>query len=314
MTSKSVQVVKSPIFSTSEDLATTLRIQSVIMKSIHDFLYEKDIIQLMPVILSPITDPLNHPVHKAEIEYLGQNLQLTKSMIFHKQIAIAQLDVTGLYIVSPNVRLESGAKYRTSDKHLLEFSQVDIELRYGSSEDFLSLLEEMIVFTFSKVLAECKDELDKLKVDLRVPSLPFKRFISHELLDKYGDNFEAIISSIERDPFWIMDFEREFYDKEDPSRKGHYLNYDLVYPEGFGEGLSGGERDFQYEILLRKLTERNQSPEDFSYYLELARSEKLIPSAGGGLGVERLVRFITKKKRISEITPFPKKPGEKILI
>ena len=314
VTIESIPTEESPSLPISEDLVTTLKIQSVIMKSIHDFLYKEQIIQLMPVILSPITDPLNHPVHEAEIDYLGQKLQLTKSMIFHKQIAVAKLNVRGIYIVSPNVRLESGEKVLASDKHLLEFSQVDIELRRSSSDDFLALLEDLLAYVFSRVITECKEELDRLGVDLKIPSVPFKRYSSHELEVQYGDDFEAKISLMEEDPFWIMDFEREFYDKEDPFRTGHYLNYDLFYPEGFGEGLSGGERDFEYDVLQRKLKERDQDPEDFSYYMGLAKHGKLIPSAGGGLGVERLVRFISKKKHIQEVTPFPKIPGEKIIL
>ena len=314
MTLKTVQRVSLPTLTTSEDLATTLKIQTVILKSIHDFLYKEGLIQLMPVILSPITDPLSHPVHKAEIDYLGQKLQLMKSMIFHKQIAIAKLDVKGIYIVSPNIRLESGEKYLSSDNHLLEFSQVDIELRHGTSEEFMSLLEDLIVYIFSRLKIDCKEELTRLGVDLRGPSSPFKRFSSHELKQQFGDDFEKQISLMEKEPFWITDFEREFYDKEDPKSKGHYFNYDLVYPEGFGEGLSGGERDFQYDILQRKLMERKQDPKDFASYLDLAKSEGLIPSAGGGLGVERLVRYITKKKEIQEVTPFPKIPGEKFLL
>jgi asparaginyl-tRNA synthetase len=38
----------------------------------------------------------------------------------------------------------------------------------------------------------------------------------------------------------------------------------------------------------------------------------LVPSAGRGLGIERLVRFLTKRKHIKEVTLFPKVPREKI--
>ncbi|MHA1966748.1 MAG: amino acid--tRNA ligase-related protein [Candidatus Hodarchaeales archaeon] len=33
---------------------------------------------------------------------------------------------------------------------------------------------------------------------------------------------------------------------------------------------------------------------------------------GGGLGIERLIRFLTKRKQIKEVTLFPKLPGEKV--
>ena len=54
--------------------------------------------------------------------------------------------------------------------------------------------------------------------------------------------------------------------------------------------------------------------EDFTPYLELAKASILGPSAGGGLGIERLIRFLTKRPHIREITVFPKGPGETILL
>jgi len=109
------------------------RVQTEALRAMHDFLYQEGLIQLMPVILSPVTDS----VGDASIMYNGQKLQLTKSMILHKQVAISTLDTRGIYIVSPNVRLERGPH---SEKHLLEFSQLDIEVRDVSAKEFMSLI------------------------------------------------------------------------------------------------------------------------------------------------------------------------------
>ena len=306
------------IYSNSQDEYThpTLsirRIQTESLKAIHDFLYEQGLLQLMPVMLSPITDPLNHETSDARINYFGQELQLTKSMIFHKQIAIASAITKGIYIMSPNVRLEKPLK-RDSGRHLIEFSQVDIELREVKSLKFMELIEGLIISIITKVKEKCKEELEDLCVSLKIPTRPFKIFSSEELREKYGEDFEKETSLKEIDPFWITDYHREFYDKEIPERPGHYLNYDLIYPEGFGEALSGGERDFEYEILLRKIKERHQNPEMFKFYLDKAKDGKLVASAGGGLGIERLVRFLTKIPHIRDISLFSKVPGEQYLI
>ena len=56
------------------------------------------------------------------------------------------------------------------------------------------------------------------------------------------------------DPFWIIDIpvnEREFYDREDPDNEGYLMDMDLIYPEGFGEAISGGEREFEIENIHR---------------------------------------------------------------
>lgn len=287
------------------------RVQTEALRAMHDFLYQEGLVQLMPVILSPVTDPLNHSVADASIMYKDQELQLTKSMIFHKQVAVSTLDTRGIYIVSPNVRLERDPH---SDRHLLEFSQLDIELRDVSAREFMSLIEDMMIFIITRVKSTCTEELKKLDSTLRVPRKPFRIHTTWSLLEEYGPHYESKISQLEEDLFWITDFKREFYDKEDPQHKGHYVNYDLVYPEGYREALSGGERDYQYDILVRKIRERGQDLSDFGYYLEYAKAGLLRPSAGGGLGIERLVRFLTKRSHIREITLFPKVPDETIMM
>ncbi|MHA1672846.1 MAG: amino acid--tRNA ligase-related protein, partial [Promethearchaeota archaeon] len=182
-----------------------------------------------------------------------------------------------------------------------------------TGEDFRILLEDLIIFTFTRVNARCKAELDQYSGQLRVPERPFNIYSSESLRAQHGENFEQIISELSEDPFWITDFAREFYDKEDPVRPGHYINYDLIYPMGFNEALSGGERDYQYDILLRKICERNQEPKKLAAYLDLAKENKLVPSVGGGLGVERLLRFITKLPNIEDACLFPRVPGKKVL-
>ncbi|MFX0208543.1 MAG: asparagine synthetase A, partial [Candidatus Hodarchaeota archaeon] len=294
-----------------EQMKTTLRVQTETLMAIHDFFHQKGFLQLMPVILSPITDPLSHPVYEAQIDYLGQRFQLTKSMIFHKQIAIATLDVDGIYIMSPNVRLEV-SDLQNSGKHLTEFTQLDIEIKGVTANEFMSLIEDLIIHIIFRVKDSCGVELEKMGIDLHIPLKPFNVYCSWDLQEKYGSDFGSQISLLEKDPFWITDFEREFYDREDPRRKGHYVNYDLYYPEGFGEALSGGERDYEYETLVRKIKERKQDCKQFESYLRLSQQELLVASAGGGLGIERLIRFLTKKKHIRDITLFPKVPGEKI--
>ncbi len=296
---------------TNSQILMTLKIQTEVLLAIHDYLYQQGLIQLMPVILSPITDPLCHPVYDAYINYFGQRFQLTKSMIFHKQIAIAALGVKGIYIMSPNVRLEV-SDLQNSGKHLTEFTQLDIELKGGTANDFMSLIEDLIIHIIFKVKDSCRVELERMGIDLHIPLKPFNVYCSWDLQKKYGSDFGLQISLLEKDPFWITDFEREFYDREDPRRKGHYVNYDLYYPEGFGEALSGGERDYEYETLVRKIKERKQDCKQFESYLRLSQQGILVPSAGGGLGIERLVRFLTKKKHIRDVTLFPKVPGEKI--
>jgi len=49
--------------------------------------------------------------------------------------------------------------------------------------------------------------------------------------------------------------------------------------------------------------------ENYELLLELAKDGRLKPSAGAGIGVERLVTWIVGTKHLGEIQPFPKIPG-----
>jgi len=296
-------------------MQSILKIQSCVVRTIVDFMHSKDVLQLMPVMLSPETDPLCHSVFEGSIEYYGQKLQLTKSMILHKQVALAS-GLSNVFLfpqaLSPNVRLEKKELVETG-RHLIEFSQLDIELEGATKRQFMDFMEELIVRIIKDVKRDCAKELAGLGRELSVPKQPFKVYESNWLREKYGDDFERKISEQEKEPCWIFDFTREFYDREDKDRKGYYHNYDLIFPEGFGEALSGGEREFEYDMIARKLQERKMEPERFATFLSFAKAEMLKPSAGGGLGIERTVRFLTGTKDIKEITLFPRIPGQKVL-
>lgn len=294
------------------EMGSIFRIQSAALKSLHDFMWKEGIVQLMPVMLSPFTDPLAHPVHDSSLEYEGQKLELTKSMILHKQLSMMRDDLKGIYIVSPNIRLEVGDT-ASSGRHLIEFSQADIELAGADYRTFMRLTERLYKKMITDVMKECSTELKLLGRKLAVPEEHFKVHDSTDLEGEFGEDWEYEISIREKYPFWVTDHYREFYDKEDP-KTGKHVNYDLVYPEGLGEALSGGERETDYVVILKKMKDRKTEPKEYADYLAIAERGLLKPTAGGGFGVERLVRYLTGKKHIREITPFPRVPGERIVI
>ena len=297
-------------------LVATQTIQSIALKAVHDFFERHRFLQLMPIMLSPITDPLgpdpgSSVLKTGEIEYLGQKLQLTQSMILHKQIAVG-LGLEKFYIMSPNIRLES-AKRRSSGKHAFEFTQIDFEIKGGTMLDVFKLVEGLLKTIMERVRTQAKEELEFLGRVLPEWRYPFKQLTTHQLEEKYGEDWETPASLDADTPFWAICHDREFYDKKDWSREGdHFLNYDLIYPEGFGEALSGAEREYEYDRLMQRISEDKLDPSKYRSYLDLAKEGLLSPSAGGGLGVERMVRYLTGSKHIGDVQVFRRIPGEPI--
>jgi asparaginyl-tRNA synthetase len=263
-------------------------------------------VEILPVILSAETDPLCHEVVDAKIPYYDTEFCLTKSMILHKQVVLKHLDK--MFCFSPNVRLETVDK-KDSGRHLLEFTQLDLEVKGASRDEILELGERLLAYVISRVL-------EKYKLGLKVPSMPFRRISYAEAVEKYGEDFEPELSKEADGPVWLVDIPlecREFYDKEDPERPGILLDYDLIYPEGFGEGLSGGEREYEYDKVVERIKKTGFAPEKFARYLEVVK-EGVPPSAGFGIGIERLTRYICGLEHVSMARLFSKVPGEKMAL
>ncbi|MCX6773541.1 MAG: asparagine synthetase A [Candidatus Micrarchaeota archaeon] len=292
------------------------RLMSLVLKETTAYFHSQGFSQLMPVVLSPITDPLgpdpNSTVIKTgEIEYLGQKLTLTQSMILHKQIAIKQ-GHDKIFIISPNVRLEHPDR-GSSGRHLFEFSQVDFEIAHAKKEDVFALMEGFMSHIVEQAKLQCRDELSYLNRHLHDIKGPFPKYTTHELEEIYGEDWEHAASMENKTPFWAICHKREFYDKQDPEQPGHYLNYDMVYPEGFGEALSGAEREYEYDKIMARVSKDQLKMERYAPYLEFAK-QGLVPSAGGGFGVERLVKFLSGAKHVGDVQLFRRVPGERVIV
>jgi asparaginyl-tRNA synthetase len=267
---------------------------------------------LLPVALSQSTDPLwpdpGASIEKRiEIDIYGKIVRTTASMIIHKLVA-SSLAYPKLFIVSPNIRIEKAERAKTG-KHIYEFTQVDFEARDATSKDIFTLVEKALVTLVKTAKTSLKPELAALRCEpLKVPKAPFKIFDRVDLEVKYGANgWEEGLSANITEPVWVTNIPREFYDFED-FKTGKWDNYDLFLPK-FGEVLSGAKREWEYDKISKKIERDQVKKENFALLLKLAKEGKTKPSAGAGIGVERLVGWVTGVKHIAETQPFPRVPG-----
>jgi asparaginyl-tRNA synthetase len=73
--------------------------------------------------------------------------------------------------------------------------------------------------------------------------------------------------------------------------------------------LSGARREWQHDKISGKMERDGVRKENYSLLLKLSETGSLKPSAGAGLGIERLITWIVRSKHIGEVQPFPKVPG-----
>jgi asparaginyl-tRNA synthetase len=288
------------------------RIMTYALKSLTSTFVDSGFQWLLPVALSQSTDPLwpdpGASIDKRiEFDIYGKTVRTTASMIIHKLVA-ASLAYPKLFILSPNIRIEKSERAQTG-KHIYEFTQLDFEARDATSKEILTLVETALCTLIASLKKDMKAELTILcRYDtLKVPKTPFKVYERTELEAKYGADWEGLLPDEIDEPVWVTNIPREFYDFED-FKTGKWDNYDLFLPK-YGEVLSGAKREWEYKKILTKI-ERDQIRKDnYNLILKLAKEGKLKPTAGGGIGMERLVAWITGAKHIGETQPFPRVPG-----
>lgn len=288
-----------------------LHVLSETLYALSTFFLDKGFVWLLPVVTSKATDPLwpdpgASIEARPEFEIYGERVRLTQSMILHKQVLVSA-GLEKVFVLSPNVRVERRERAATG-RHAYEFTQLDFEVRGAKREDVFRLVEEALAELAEHLEDCCRKHFRELGVEPEKPRTPFKVYKRRELEEKYGPDWETAASLEAEDPFWVTDIPREFYDFED-LEKGEWRNYDLILPGGYGEVLSGAEREWRYEKILYKMRRDGVPVEPYSYYLELAKKGFLAPSAGAGIGVERLVLWLTKQSHIAEVQPFPRIPG-----
>ena len=267
---------------------------------------------LLPVILSQSTDPLwpdscASIEKRVEVEIYGKTVRTTTSMIVHKMVACS-LAVPKLFILSPNVRIEKSERAATG-MHAYEFTQLDFEVRNTTSQDIRNFVERTVLRLIDGLKTDMKDELLSLRKQdgLRTPRIPFKVHDKVELEEEYGKEWELQIPSKTEDPVWVTNIPREFYDFED-LKSGRWDNYDLYLP-GYGEVLSGARREFEYDKIVKKMERDGVRKENYGTLLSIAKAGRLKPSAGGGIGLERLVSWLVEAEHVGEVQQFPRVPG-----
>jgi asparaginyl-tRNA synthetase len=82
---------------------------------------------------------------------------------------------------------------------------------------------------------------------------------------------------------------------------------DVLVP-GVGEIIGGSQREERLDVLEARMREQGLEPDAYWWYLDLRRFGT-VPHSGFGLGLERMVQFVTGMANIRDVIPFPRTPG-----
>jgi asparaginyl-tRNA synthetase len=297
----------------------TLRIRAEVIKAAEDYLWKKGFLRLDAPIFTPSACEGTTTLFK--VDYFGENAFLSQSGQLYNEATC--MGFGKVYCFGPSFRAEKSKTRR----HLTEFWQIEPEVAYAHLEDAIKLAEGLILYVLKRVLKNRKSELDILerntnllcKIKSPFPRIRYDEAVkkvndlgeSIEMGDDFGTPQETVLSGSYDSPFMITHYPKSvkaFYMRKESPDSDRTLSFDMLAPEGYGEIIGGGEREFDMKELKKSIKDRELPMEAFKWYLDL-RKYGSVPHSGFGLGIERTVAWICGIKHIRETMPFPRMLG-----
>ncbi len=263
-----------------------------------------------------------------EEDFFGKETNLTVSGQLEGECAA--MGVGLIYTFGPTFRAENS----NTPRHLAEFWMIEPEMAFCDIYDNMDLAEEMLKYLVKYALDNCADDLNFLNTMYDKELLNRLNLVANSTFKRitYTEGVEILISSKQKFEFpvkWGIDLQREhesflvehfkvpvivtgypkeikaFYMKQNEDGKT-VRAMDVLFPY-VGEIIGGSQREENYDKLKARINDMNIPEKDLWWYLEL-RKFGTCPHAGFGLGLERLVLFVTGMQNVRDVIPFPRTP------
>lgn len=324
-----------------------LRVRSRLSAAIHDYFQKHNYVYIhTPIITGSDCEGAGEIFHVTvhdwnagfktraeydEADFFGRKAGLTVSGQLEGEVAAMAMGK--IYTFGPTFRAENS----NTTRHAAEFWQIEPEVAFAELDDIIEIAEDLIKYIISDVLKHCPDEIDffeqhfeaglKTKLNKVVNSdfqiLDYGEAIS--LLQKSGRQFKYpvewgcdlqteheryITEQIFNKPVFVINYPKEiksFYMKQNPDGKTVAAT-DLLVP-GIGEIIGCSEREADYDKLTQAMQARGMNMDDYASYLALRRFGT-VPHSGFGLGLERMLLYMTGLGNIRDVQLFSRTVGD----
>ncbi len=292
-----------------------LKIRNEVIRAIREFYHSKKFVLIDTPILTGAIGESAGELFSVKYFDLGRAYLAQTGQLYLEAAAMALGKVFNL---GPTFRAEKSKTRR----HLTEFWMNEAEMAYYTSDDNMTLQEELVSYVIQKVLERAGEHLAALNRDttlLEKIEPPFPRISYDEAIKllqkkgfdiKWGDDIggdeETGISEEFEKPVMVYNYPRKikaFYMQPNPENPEVVLCDDMLAPEGYGEIIGASERIYDLDLLIERIKEFNLPVESYDWYIDLRRYGS-VPHSGFGMGVERLVAWICKLDHIREAIPF----------
>ena len=297
-----------------QEIQAIFKIRNEIISAVHEYLRKENFVEVHTPNIIASSSEGGTDVFK--LKYFEKTAFLAQSPQLYKQMLMA----TGLdrvYEIAWYFRAEE----HNTRRHLNESTAVDLEMAFISSEEDVMKILEGLVHSMWKQASKCKEELEILGKEIKIPKLPFIRVTYDDIIKKLNKKGSQIK--------WGEDLgtEEEKLLGEIMNKEGHEFYFITKYPieakpfytmpegdkysRGFDlecngvEMASGSQRIHDVELLKKRLKACDLNPKDFESYLKAFRYG-IPPHGGFGFGIERFLMELLDIKNIRECILFPR--------
>ncbi|MCS6776018.1 MAG: asparagine--tRNA ligase [Chloroherpetonaceae bacterium] len=263
-------------------------------------------------------------------DFFGKPAHLTVSGQLEAEIFA--LAFANVYTFGPTFRAENS----NTPRHLAEFWMIEPEMAFCDLAGNMRLAEEFLKYIIQYVMEHCLPDLEFF--NKRIDDTVLQTLEHVATSDFAHITYTEAISLLEKAPrtwefpvYWGADLqsEHERYLTEETFRrpvivtdypreiKAFYMRLnddgrtvramDVLAPR-IGEIIGGSQREERYDVLRDKIRQQGLDERAYWWYLEL-RKYGSAPHAGFGLGLERMLMYLTGMKNIRDVIPFPRTPG-----
>jgi asparaginyl-tRNA synthetase len=323
------------------------RVRNCVSRSIHQFFQEQGFLYVQTPIITAsdcegagemfkvtTLDLANPPKQAGQVDFsrdfFNRPAYLTVSGQLQGEIFACALGK--IYTFGPTFRAENS----NTSRHLAEFWMVEPEMAFYELADNMDLAEAFLKRIFRDVLQQSAEDMQffKARIDDTVVSTLESIIASEFVRMSYSEAVEVLAASGQPFEFpiaWGSDLqaEHERYLTEQKfhrpvilydyprSIKPFYMRVnddgrtvramDILVPK-VGEIIGGSQREERLDVLEERMREQGLDPRQYWWYADLRRYGT-VPHSGFGLGLERVVQFITGMGNIRDCIPFPRTPG-----
>lgn len=320
------------------------RVRSVVAHAIHSFFQDQGFIYVnTPIITGSDAEGAGEmfKVTTLELEKLSSKETVDYSKDFFGKAT--NLTVSGqlqaeayalafqkVYTFGPTFRAENS----NTQRHASEFWMIEPEIAFCDLRKNMQIAEAMVKYVIKETIAKCSEEIaffeafvekgltqKLIKVlDSEFASVTHKDAV--RILKESKENFinepnyggdlatehEKYLTRHFGGPVFVIDWPKEikaFYMRLNDDQET-VAAMDLLVP-GAGELIGGSQREERIEVLESRMRAMHVDKAPLWWYLDLRRYGG-VPHAGFGLGLERMVMYVTGIDNIRDVIPFPRTP------